>query len=306
MENTQSTEVAIGSTSKFSLNPKSLEEAMHFAEMLSKSSIVPKDYVGNPGNVLVAIQWGYEIGLQPMQAMQNISVINGRPAIWGDAMLALVRGSGLLESIEEEVCQDAATCTVKRKGEKPVSRTFTLEDAKRAGLAGKQGPWQQYTRRMLQMRARAWALRDVFADVLRGVHMAEEAMDMPAQAKHMGDAEQVTQVQAPANAASRAEKARSAIAQRNHPSQKQLAAPSIDEVLNAIHLAPDIQSLKQAADKAKSLQNDEEKSIARDAYANRKAELSAANVTVNAETGEIEQPPINDFLAEYDSAAPSA
>src|SRR5690606_17206238 len=66
----------------FSLSPKSLDEAMQFANMLSKSTIVPKDFQNNPGNILVAVQWGMELGLQPMQAMQNIAVINGRPALW--------------------------------------------------------------------------------------------------------------------------------------------------------------------------------------------------------------------------------
>ena len=64
------------------------------------------------------MQWGAEIGLQPLQAMQNIAVINGRPSLWGDAVLALVRSSGLLEQFEETQTEDMATCTVKRKGQK--------------------------------------------------------------------------------------------------------------------------------------------------------------------------------------------
>lgn len=68
----------------FSLAPQSIDEALRFAEMRSKSSLVPKDFSGNPGNILVAVQWGMELGLQPMQAMQNIAVINGRPSLWGE------------------------------------------------------------------------------------------------------------------------------------------------------------------------------------------------------------------------------
>ena len=161
-----------------SLAPKSLDEALRFAEVLAKSSIVPKDFSGNPGNILVAIQWGMELGLQPMQAMQNIAVINGRPALWGDAVIALVRSSPLCEYVYEELDGDVATCRVKRRGEDEQVRTFSMVDAKAAGLSGKQGPWTQYPKRMLQMRARAFALRDVFADVLRGMPVAEEVMDM--------------------------------------------------------------------------------------------------------------------------------
>jgi hypothetical protein len=160
------------------LTPTTIKEAIEFAELLSKSSLVPKDFVGNPGNIIVAIQWGAEVGLAPMQAMQNIAVINGRPCLWGDAVLALVRASGLLDAINEEVSEAGATCTVKRRGSVPVSRAFTVEDAKRAGLWGKAGPWTTYPKRMLQMRARAFALRDEFTDVLKGMHVAEEASDI--------------------------------------------------------------------------------------------------------------------------------
>ena len=56
-----------------------------------------------------------------------------------------------------------------------------MEDAQKAGLQGKSGPWSQYPKRMRQMRARAFALRDVFPDVLRGMPIAEEVMDTPAE-----------------------------------------------------------------------------------------------------------------------------
>jgi len=161
----------------FSLAPQDLAQALQFAEIMSKSSIIPKDFAGNPGNILVAVQWGMELGLQPMQAMQNIAVINGRPSLWGDAVIALVRSSPVCEYVIEESLDDRAICRVKRRGEDEQSRTFTTEDAKKAGLIGKQGPWTQYPKRMMQMRARSWALRDVFPDVLRGMPIAEEVMD---------------------------------------------------------------------------------------------------------------------------------
>ena len=161
------------------LAPKNMDEAMAFAKMIASSDMVPKDYRDKPANCLVAIQWGYEIGLAPMQALQNIAVINGRPAVYGDSMLALVKGSGLLESMSETMHEGVATCMVKRRGESETVRTFSIEQAKKANLWGKSGPWQQYPERMLQMRARAFALRDVFPDVLKGMYVAEEAQDIP-------------------------------------------------------------------------------------------------------------------------------
>lgn len=175
----------------FSLTPQSLDEAMRFAEILSKSSIIPKDFSGNPGNILVAIQWGMELGLQPMQAMQSIAVINGRPSLWGDAVIGLVRGSPVCEYIKETDDGHTATIRVKRRGEDEEHvRTFSVDDAIAAGLHDKTGPWKQYPKRMRQMRARAFALRDVFPDVLRGMPIAEEVQDTPTE-KDMGKADQI-------------------------------------------------------------------------------------------------------------------
>lgn len=169
----------VASKPQFDLSPQSLDEALRFADILAKSSIVPRDFANNPGNILVAIQWGMELGLKPMQAMQNIAVINGRPSLWGDAVIALVRSSPLCEYVIETTEGDTAICRVKRRGEEEQVRTFSDADAKAAGLLGKQGPWTQYKARMRQMRARAFALRDVFPDVLKGMPIAEEVMDTP-------------------------------------------------------------------------------------------------------------------------------
>lgn len=163
----------------FDLSPQTFEQALTFSQYLADSDMVPKDFKGKPGNCLVAIQWGMEIGLKPLQAMQNIAVINGRPSLWGDSVIALARNSPVCEYIIEEDDGRTATCKVKRRGEPEQSRTFSMEDAKIAGLLGKQGPWTQYPKRMRQMRARAFAIRDVFPDVLKGLPVAEELMDMP-------------------------------------------------------------------------------------------------------------------------------
>jgi len=181
----------------FSLTPSSLTEAMAFADILAKSTIVPKEFLGNPGNILVAIQWGLELGLQPLQAMQNIAVINGRPALWGDAVIALVRGSPLCEYVYEEDDGHTATCRVKRRGENEQVRIYTMDDAKTAGLVGKAGPWTQHPKRMRQMRARAFALRDVFPDVLRGMPVAEELQDMPKERDNSQPLASVSKIDAP-------------------------------------------------------------------------------------------------------------
>lgn len=175
---------------QFDLSPQTFEQALTFAKYLADSDLVPKDFRGRPGNCLIAIQWGYELGLKAIQAIQNIAVINGRPALWGDSVIAIVRASPVCEYVLETDDGNAATCRVKRRGEPEQVRTFSMEDAQKAGLSGKQGPWTQYPKRMRQMRARAFALRDVFPDVLRGIPIAEELMDTPTE-KFMGAADEV-------------------------------------------------------------------------------------------------------------------
>jgi hypothetical protein len=175
-------------TTRQGFAPVTFTEARQFAEELSISNLVPKQYQGKPQDILVAMQWGHEVGLAPMQALQNIAVINGKPSVYGDAAMALVQASAVCEGVDEHFENEGtpnpvAVCVARRKGRNPVIARFSVEDAKRAGLWGKQGPWQSYPKRMMQMRARGFALRDAFPDVLKGLITAEEAQDYPTEEK---------------------------------------------------------------------------------------------------------------------------
>ena len=175
------------------LAPQTFAQWMQLAEMMAASSLVPKEFKNQPGDCLVAMQMGSAVGLNPFQAIQSIAVINSRPCMWGDAVLGIVWASGLCEDIEETDDRSIATCSVKRKGKPtPVVRRFSMENAKTAkvwlpgrdnnpgkwiSLSERSGPWQSYPERMRQMRARSWALRDAFPDVLKGLHIREEVED---------------------------------------------------------------------------------------------------------------------------------
>ena len=289
----QQTAPVLATTRQIGLTPQSLEAAMEMANLLAKSNMVPKDYIGNPGNIIVAIQWGAEIGLPPLQAMQNLAVINGRPALWGDAVMALVRGSGLLEDFREEVTDQGATCTVKRRGEQPVSRHFSVEDAKKAGLWGKQGPWQQYPKRMLQMRARSWAIRDVFTDVLKGINIKEVLEDD--EVKHMGQAEIVPNGQP---AASRTDDIKAKLAARKAATSQPApvmadgeamkALPDLPMVLTLIRDAGTPEELHGASEMAKRLTSEADKTEARKHFKARQASMkrdadAAAKAQADAE-----------------------
>ena len=164
--------------------PKSLKEAEQLAQLVFDAKLAPKGF-GSPKACLVGILYGMELGLSPMAALQKIAIIDGRPTLWGDAALALVQSSGLLGSFSETIEQHIdpstnhlrwiATCSLTRANLKdPITRTFTSDDAKRAGLWQKPGPWSQYPKRMLTIRARAFALRDAFPDILAGLYIREE------------------------------------------------------------------------------------------------------------------------------------
>lgn len=190
--------IAKTNNSGFSLQPQNLDQAMKLAEMLANSGMVPKQYVANPQATLVAMMMGNEIGLNPLQSLQNIAVINGKPSIYADALLALVQNhpkfGGHEESFDERTM--TATCTVWRRGdEKKHVVTFSQADAQQAGLWGKSGPWQSYPKRMLMWRARGYALRDKFADALGGLITVEEARDIPEQ--DMGMAQRAEQPKEP-------------------------------------------------------------------------------------------------------------
>lgn len=160
------------------LIPQSLDEAFRVATAIAASGLAPKG-LEKPEQVLVSIMAGAELGFAPFQSMQSFAVVNGKPNLWGDALPALLwsRGFDLEEWFDDDDAPTKAFCKVTRPSGKEIERTFSLIDAKKANLIGKQGPWQTNQKRMLQMRARAFAARDGAADVLRGMPVYEEVQD---------------------------------------------------------------------------------------------------------------------------------
>jgi hypothetical protein len=185
--------------------PRTLKEAIEFATLIADSGMVPKDFAGRPGAIIVAIQMGMEVGLLPIQALQSVCVINNRPTLWGDGALAIIKGHPDFVSIEENDIEtikknNKATCIIKRRGQPDVKATFGQDDAATAGLWKKAGPWTTAPFRMMQMRARAFAMRDQFPDALKGIKTVEEVRDYPGET-----IEGQPQSSAPAPAAEKAE-----------------------------------------------------------------------------------------------------
>lgn len=189
----------MGDIKPYSLAPTTFAEAQKFAEMIAQSDFCPKEMRGKPGNVMVAMQFGAEVGLPGLQALQNIAVINGKPSIYGDAALAIIRAHPKFRSLserdpDEAIKTGAGRCEIETKDGVRVVRTFSVDEAKKAGLWSKAGPWSQYPGRMLMFRARSWAMRDALPEALKGLSIREEAEDIgpPIIATRAPDAATVT------------------------------------------------------------------------------------------------------------------
>lgn len=160
--------------------PQSFEQAQEMCKVLAESTFVPAVYRGKPGDVFAACSLGKSLGLSSVASLQNIAVINGRPSIYGDALLALVMSSGEVEKVEEEFDEATFTQTYKiwRKGiSGEFVGTYSWADAQAAGLTQKE-PWKKYPKQMLWRRAVAIALKKGFADKLLGAEMREVMEDV--------------------------------------------------------------------------------------------------------------------------------
>lgn len=188
---------------------KNLDEQFRLAKALCASRLLPKQY-DTPEKVFAGMQLCYELGLKPMTGLKNIAVIGGSPVLFGDGPLAIVNKSGVLKMIDEttydetgkKICVEnlnlnaapyAAGCTVQRQGYEPVTRMFTMEQAKKAGLLSNP-TWTKFTSRMLQLRARSHALKDTFPDVLLGLPIAEYSLNVSPENETIKDVSPETSV----------------------------------------------------------------------------------------------------------------
>lgn len=161
---------------------QTFSDLIEFSNAVHKSGLAPAS-MKSPESIMIAIQFGLEVGLTPMSALQNVAVINGMPSLYGDGAKALVLSSKVCEYIRErtegsiENGDYVAICESKRIGEPPLITEFSMHDAKRAELWESTLTWRKYPKRMLMFRARGFNLRDNFTDILKGFKTAEEVAD---------------------------------------------------------------------------------------------------------------------------------
>ncbi len=189
--------------------PTTIEEAFRLAQWIVGAGLAPDSYsIGgtgpdkdqpDPQKIVIGILKSMEVGLAPITGLGTIAIVRKRPVIWGDGAVALVQQQGLVERVEQfyegEEKRDAkeiastdfgdnfaAVFRIWRRGHaNPYEGRFSVRDAKRAHLwlNTKRQPWIDYPKRMLLARARAYALREGFADALSGLSIREEIEDLP-------------------------------------------------------------------------------------------------------------------------------
>ncbi len=170
-------------TKALAVIPRSIDEVTSLAETLAKSTLLPEALRNKVPDVVVQILAGQELGLAPMAAIRGVHIVQGKPVLAADTMVALVLGSGLCEYFQCAEDTDArVTYETKRKGApRAQSYSWSEEDTKRAGLQTKDN-WRLFRRQMMKARAKAILARDAYPDVLAGCYDPDE-MHVPAAAQ---------------------------------------------------------------------------------------------------------------------------
>lgn len=166
-----------------------------YAKTLANAGLIPEVYQKNPGNVLVAVEYGQALGIDPIIAMNQITVVNGGVSMEAKLMMALVRKAGHIIRVEGD--KHAATCTIIRADDPGYEAKVTWDEAKakQAGLWGR-GHWSKNPELMLRYRAAAENIRLTCPEVLAGINYTpEEVSEIRERNKHQ-----------PANLAARAPK----------------------------------------------------------------------------------------------------
>ena len=166
-----------------------IDAAFRFARMYLLSGLAPAAYK-NEQQIIVAMIRARELKVPYLQALEGMSVINGKIGLMGDLALALAERSGELEDkrIRHAGEGDELSCVLelKRKGREWKQWSFSVREAKQAGIFERSAVWRQYPKRMTYYRALGFALRDEFGDVLRGMRTTEELSDYPEEPKRKG------------------------------------------------------------------------------------------------------------------------
>ena len=162
-------------TPGFSYITAGLQERADYIARLAPSTILPTAYRGNAANAFVAAETGAALGLEPLQALASIAVINGCATLSSDLMAAVIRRAGHTLRIVEN-SPESVTATLIRADDKTFKFevTWDKDKAVKAGLWGQRGPWSQYPTQMLRARAITEVARQGASEALMGMIYSPE------------------------------------------------------------------------------------------------------------------------------------
>lgn len=159
--------------------PQNFEQLMKFSEWISKSGLIPKALQGKPHDIAIVIMKGKDLNISSMQALGGINVIDGKAVVSAELMIGLVkRVPSVCEYLRcKETTEKSATWVAKRRGaEDETSLTYTLDDAAKAGLLGKNN-WKGHPKAMLRWRAGAGLARAEFPELTMNMLTDDEALE---------------------------------------------------------------------------------------------------------------------------------
>lgn len=193
---------ALVAVSERGLQVENLDGLYRLAQAVAAAPDMRPKSMDTPEKCMVAMAYGMELGLAPMQAVNAVAVVNGKPSVYGETLIAVANASGLIKDVKEHFDGKGddltAYCHITRKDGRVTVGSFSVDDAKEAGLwspeetvrrknyktgefydAKNDSPWRRYPKRMLMWRARGFAYRDGVPEALRGLWFREEANDIP-------------------------------------------------------------------------------------------------------------------------------
>jgi hypothetical protein len=158
-------------------NLASLEKA---SSHLSKSSLVPQHFRGKPAEVFSALVLGHSVGLNPMQSLLEIHVIQGRPAMSTKLMLALVQRKYPQVKLKWDQNHRDKSVSLVMKLEptaEPYKTTWDVPRASSLNLMGRD-QYKKQLMTMLQWRCLSEAIRFCAPDAVLGFYSIDEAQDL--------------------------------------------------------------------------------------------------------------------------------
>jgi hypothetical protein len=263
--------------------PRDMAEADSLAKRLSNSNLLPVALRKKPEDVLVTLLTGRELGLSPMMAIRAIHVIEGRPVLSADMMIALCQRSPVCETFRcVESTDMKATYETKRKGQQPARLTFTIEQARAAGLTNKDN-WKRYPAAMLRARCKSQLARDVYPDLLAGCYDQDETEELRRDVRAEVVVGASSTVEAPA-APAPADQIEDGVIEEIPATPEQSAPSPTDRLRAAIAVAATPDALRALVSEIKALPAEDQQAL-RGAYSARSAALNAS-ATVSATGGE--------------------